>query len=171
VLDKIPPNPVFPPEEEVRRCYTWSTLVHFAGFLGLATVQPVTDEFLCHEYRVKALPSLALILFSHLLPKAERAHVGPHGFDMSQAFSLISRHTNVRPPHCVLPVGGPNRILLLLVYDDLVTLILGSIIRTHGLSPHSAPNAPQSQTPAVCSLLNGHFQVMLARLSSDFVSI
>jgi SEC-C motif len=58
VLDEVPPRPVFPPEEEVRNCYTWRTLVHFAGFLGLAAVEPVTDEFLCREYRVKALPLL-----------------------------------------------------------------------------------------------------------------
>jgi hypothetical protein len=32
--------------------------VHFAGFLGLAAVEPVTDELLCREYRVKALPLL-----------------------------------------------------------------------------------------------------------------
>jgi len=43
---------------EIRNCYTWRTLVHYAGFLGLAAVEPVTDEFLCHEYRVKALPLL-----------------------------------------------------------------------------------------------------------------
>jgi hypothetical protein len=58
VLDEIPPNPVMTPEEEIRNSYTWRTLVHFAGFLGLAAVEPVTDEFLCHEYRVKALPLL-----------------------------------------------------------------------------------------------------------------
>jgi hypothetical protein len=58
VLDEVPQNPAFTPEEEVRNCYTWRTLVHFAGFLGLAAVEPVTDEFLCREYRVKALPLL-----------------------------------------------------------------------------------------------------------------
>jgi hypothetical protein len=58
VLDEVPPGPAFRPEEVVRNCYTWRTLVHFAGFLGLAAVEPVTDEFLCREYRVKALPLL-----------------------------------------------------------------------------------------------------------------
>jgi len=42
----------------VRRSYTWRSLVHFADFLGLATVEPVSDELLCHEYRVKSLPLL-----------------------------------------------------------------------------------------------------------------
>jgi hypothetical protein len=58
VLDEVPPRPVFTPEEEVRSCYTWRTLVHFAGFLGLAAVEPVSDELLYREYRVKALPLL-----------------------------------------------------------------------------------------------------------------
>lgn len=58
LLDEVPPSQVFSPEETVRRCYTWRALVHFAGFLGLATVEPASDEFLCHEYRVKALPLL-----------------------------------------------------------------------------------------------------------------
>lgn len=58
VLDEVPPSQVFMPEEEVRACYTWRTLVHFMDFLGLAAVEPVTDELLCREYRVKALPLL-----------------------------------------------------------------------------------------------------------------
>ena len=58
VLDEIPQHQVFTPEEEVRRCYTWRTLVHFVGFFGLATVEPVSDKRLCLEYRVKGLPLL-----------------------------------------------------------------------------------------------------------------
>jgi SEC-C motif len=58
VLDEIAPSPVFAPGEGIRNCYTWRTLVHFAGFMGLATLEPVTDEFLCRDYRVKALPLL-----------------------------------------------------------------------------------------------------------------
>jgi hypothetical protein len=42
----------------LRNCYSWRTLVHFAGFLGLAAVEPVSDKLLCREYRVKALPLL-----------------------------------------------------------------------------------------------------------------
>ena len=52
LLDEVPPSQVISPDETVRRAYTWRALVHFAGFLGLATVKPVSDEFLCHEYRV-----------------------------------------------------------------------------------------------------------------------
>ena len=58
LLDEVPPSQVISPDETVRRAYTWRALVHFAGFLGLATVKPVSDEFLCHEYRVKSLPLL-----------------------------------------------------------------------------------------------------------------
>ncbi len=58
LLDEVPPSQIFSPDETVRRCYAWRTLVHFAGFLGLATVEPVSEELLCHEYRVKALPLL-----------------------------------------------------------------------------------------------------------------
>lgn len=66
VLDEIPPNPVMAPEEEVRHCYTWRTLVHFAGFLGLAAVEPVSEERFCHQYRVKALPLLHQAVRFHL---------------------------------------------------------------------------------------------------------
>jgi hypothetical protein len=58
ILNELPPHPMFAPEEEIRRCYTWRTLVHFVGFLGLAEVQPISRERFCHQYRVKALPLL-----------------------------------------------------------------------------------------------------------------
>ena len=60
--DEVPPSQVFSPDETVRRCYTWRTLVHFVGFLGLATVEPASDELLCREYRVKSLPLLGQIV-------------------------------------------------------------------------------------------------------------
>jgi len=56
--DDLPQHQIFTPEEEVRRCYTWRTLVHFVGFFGLATVEPVSDKRFCHAYRVKGLPLL-----------------------------------------------------------------------------------------------------------------
>ena len=62
LLEEVPLSQVFSPDETVRRGYTWRALVHFAGFLGLATVEPASDEFLCHEYRVKALPLLGQIV-------------------------------------------------------------------------------------------------------------
>jgi hypothetical protein len=38
LLDEVPSSKVFSPDETVRRGYTWRALVHFAGFMGLATV-------------------------------------------------------------------------------------------------------------------------------------
>lgn len=38
--------------------FTSPELVHFAGFLGLAEVEPITDERFCHQHRVRALPLL-----------------------------------------------------------------------------------------------------------------
>lgn len=57
-LEDVPPSPVFTPEEELRDCYTWRTLVDFARFLGLAEVEKISDDILHREYRVKALPLL-----------------------------------------------------------------------------------------------------------------
>jgi len=62
LLDKVPPSQVFSADETVRNCYTWRVLVHFTEFLGLATVEPVSDEFLCSKYRVRALPLLDQIV-------------------------------------------------------------------------------------------------------------
>ncbi len=58
VLNEVPPEPYIEPEKACRNCYTWRTLVHFAGFLGLAEVEPIAKERLCHQYRVRALPLL-----------------------------------------------------------------------------------------------------------------
>jgi len=57
-LDEVPPRPPLNPEDEVRCCYTWRTLVHFAHFMGLAEVEDVSGEFAGREYRVRALPLL-----------------------------------------------------------------------------------------------------------------
>lgn len=62
LLDEVPQSQLFSPDETVRRTYTWRSLVHFAGFLGLASVAPVSDEILCHEYRVKSLPLLGQVV-------------------------------------------------------------------------------------------------------------
>jgi len=62
LLDEVPPSQICSPDKTVRRVYTWRALVHFAGFLGLATVESASDELPCHEYRVKALPLLGQIV-------------------------------------------------------------------------------------------------------------
>jgi hypothetical protein len=66
VLDEISPSSVMTPEEEIRNCYTWRTLVHFTGFLGLAAVEPVSEGRFSHQYRVKALPLLHQAVQFHL---------------------------------------------------------------------------------------------------------
>lgn len=58
ILDEIPPSQIFSPDDTARRCYTWRTLMDFASFLGLAELEKVSDDILCREYRVKALPLL-----------------------------------------------------------------------------------------------------------------
>ena len=58
LLDEVPSSQIFSADETVRYCYASRTLVHFADFLGLATVEPVSDEFLYRECRVKAQPFL-----------------------------------------------------------------------------------------------------------------
>jgi len=58
LLDELPPNKLFSPDETVRHAYTWRALRHFAGFLGLATLEPVGDELLYREYQVKSMPLL-----------------------------------------------------------------------------------------------------------------
>ncbi len=59
VLDAVPSGrPAFFSDETVRQLYASRTLVDFAGFLGLATVELVSNDFLGRKYRVKALPFL-----------------------------------------------------------------------------------------------------------------
>jgi len=65
VLDEMPPNLVYTPEEKIRSCYTWRTLVHFAGFFGLATIEPVSGDVYCCEYRIKSLPLLHEVVRFH----------------------------------------------------------------------------------------------------------
>ncbi|OEU62894.1 MAG: hypothetical protein BA870_02300 [Desulfuromonadales bacterium C00003094] len=59
VLDELMSLTYQTPEQQARSCYTLRTLVHFAGFLGLATVEPVeSDQPLVRQYRVKKSPQL-----------------------------------------------------------------------------------------------------------------
>lgn len=58
VLDEVPPNEICSQEDIVRRCYTMRTLTDFAGFFGLADVEPTSDDIMNREYRAKALPLL-----------------------------------------------------------------------------------------------------------------
>lgn len=66
VLNEVEPSPVFTPEEEMGTCYTLRALVHFARFLGLAAVEPVTRKLFCRDYRVKKLPLLQETVQFHI---------------------------------------------------------------------------------------------------------
>lgn len=43
----------FTPEQTVRSCYSYRTLVNFAVFPGLAEVEPTTKELYNRHYRVR----------------------------------------------------------------------------------------------------------------------
>lgn len=65
VLNEVEPSPVFTSEQVVRSCYTLRTLVRFAGFLGLAEVQPVGGGLYVRDYRAKKLPQLGETVLFH----------------------------------------------------------------------------------------------------------
>jgi len=66
VVDELEPPLYQTPEQQVRSCYTLRTLVNFAGFLGLATVEQVESDYpFMRQYRVKKSPLLEkAVLFS-----------------------------------------------------------------------------------------------------------
>ncbi len=66
IVDEVPPTSFSTPEATVRNCYTWRTLMNFAAPLGLAAVDPTSDDLLFREYRVKALPLLGDAVRFHL---------------------------------------------------------------------------------------------------------
>jgi hypothetical protein len=47
------PHPLFPPEKTVRSCYRWRCLLNFAGFFGLARVDPLSEHISNRDYRIK----------------------------------------------------------------------------------------------------------------------
>jgi len=58
VLDEVPPEAFFGPEKTVRSCYTLRTLENFAGYLGLAEVEPTGRDRYDRQLRVKKSPLL-----------------------------------------------------------------------------------------------------------------
>src|SRR5262245_1127016 len=73
--------------------------------------------------------SLALV---HLLPEALRAHVSPYFFDVGQALLLRAFLPRKRPAGRRLSIREPDRILFLVVHDNLV---LGVRITRHRGAP------------------------------------
>src|SRR3990172_7059662 len=66
VLSDVALTPYFTPEQRVRKCYTWRALVNFAAFLGLADVEPTSEDWIDRQYRVRKRP---------LLDEAVRFHI------------------------------------------------------------------------------------------------
>ncbi len=59
------PDQVAVPEDNIRSCYTWRSLVRFAAFYGLAEVEPASSELYERRYRIRSLPLLsAAVKFS-----------------------------------------------------------------------------------------------------------
>jgi hypothetical protein len=59
LLDEVEPLSIWTSEQQIRSCFTLRTLVNFAGFLGLATVEEVEGDLpYIREYRIKKTPLL-----------------------------------------------------------------------------------------------------------------
>jgi hypothetical protein len=77
----------------------------------------------------------------HLVPQTERSHICPHLFDVIQALLLRPLLTHIPPIRRVLSVRGPNRVLFLVVNDNLVyELVLLAL--AHGLYNYRKPAEP-----------------------------
>jgi len=66
VLSEVAPTPYFTPEQTVRSCYSYRTLVNFAVFLGLAEVEQTTKDRDDRHYRVRKRPLLAEAVRFHM---------------------------------------------------------------------------------------------------------
>ena len=69
VIDELGQDLDFPPEWQIRNCYTQRTLVNFAVFLGLAKIERTAGEKQSlTSYKVKKLPLLDLAVRFNLRP-------------------------------------------------------------------------------------------------------
>jgi len=69
VIDELEQHPGFPPEWQIRSCYTQRTLVNFAVFLGLAKIERTAGEKQhLYRYKIKKLPLLDLAVRFNLRP-------------------------------------------------------------------------------------------------------
>src|SRR4030066_2487857 len=58
-LSDVGPTPYSTPDQPVPKCYTWRALVNFGAFLGLADVEPTTEDWIDRQYRVRKRTLLA----------------------------------------------------------------------------------------------------------------
>lgn len=66
LINEVEPKLYERPEDTIQRCYILRTLQRFAGFFGLADVEPVSDEPLNRKYRVRATDLLDEVVHWHL---------------------------------------------------------------------------------------------------------
>jgi hypothetical protein len=75
-----------------------------------------------------------VLAFVHLLAKAEGAHISPHLADELQTLGLASGFASVPPAEWKRSVGGPDRILLFMIYYCHVNRFVFTVV--HLLSPY-----------------------------------
>src|ERR1039458_2119635 len=92
----------------------------------------------------------------HFPSQAERPHVGPHFFNISQAFGLGTGLARSRPAKREYPFGRPDRVLLFMIYNDsvccrdfpVVTIHIASFI---DLIDGLTPSANHPSVACACS--------------------
>src|SRR5262245_11222949 len=73
----------------------------------------------------------------HFLSEAERSHIRPYFLDESQTLGLRADHTDVLPAQRNLFVIRPDRVLLLVIYNNSVnsSVFLIRVMPTHTIKP------------------------------------
>src|SRR5215813_1312621 len=72
----------------------------------------------------------------HLLPQAQRAHISPNFFNIFQTFLLQTTFADILPAKRILSVGGPYRILLFVIHNDLVDGSIFLFLSVHRCLPY-----------------------------------
>src|SRR5215475_142816 len=83
-------------------------------------------------------------LLFHLFPKTQRSHVGPDFFDIGQAVRLGTDFSHVLPTQRIFPFGRPDRVLLLVVHNNLINRIVLSLFHTVSFSLIDPPALPSN---------------------------
>src|SRR5207248_1250263 len=84
----------------------------------------------------------------HFAAQAERPQIGPRFFDEGEALGLGAALAAVAPPGGQLPVGGPDRILLLVVAHNTVRGLVGI---AHGRTSRISSSSGASGRSAIDS--------------------
>src|SRR5262249_17720550 len=70
---------------------------------------------------------LSQALLLHLFPEAQRPHIGPDFFDISQALFFGSRLAGIVPSQGIFFMRRPNRILLFVIKNYLINCLVFGI--------------------------------------------